>query len=372
MLYAGVDVSKDKVSVAVLTSGGTKLTSGDFDITTEGLRLLELTLKHLKDEISMAIEQTGTYSMPVILYLMERVEGLRIYLVDGLNFNRFIKLEGRKKQDKADAVSLAEYLRRGLPARLITDKDIKAYGLKVLISQREHLLKVKNQIENRLRQLVETIFPDSKTLSKPVFWSEIRKGRTLLDWKRLTDKAEVLSTILRERKIWLEIVHSLEETEREINAFLRAYYPEDVEILKSFGFSETTIAYFISVYVDIGRFKDVKAFKSYMGLGLRIYQSGKKEKNVVNSYTNKYIRKLLYMYVVQAVRERSNHRRVKEYYLRQVEKSGSKKKAIIKTAGKVIEWVYYCLKHREPFKWEANYETQQEDPSQVNSGQAKD
>jgi transposase len=143
MLYAGVDVSKDKVSMAVLTSGGTKLTSGDFDITTEGLRLLELTLKHLKDEISMAIEQTGTYSMPVILHLMERVEGLRIYLVDGLNFNRFIKLEGRKKQDKADAVSLAEYLRRGLPARLITDKDIKAYGLKVLISQREHLLKVK-------------------------------------------------------------------------------------------------------------------------------------------------------------------------------------------------------------------------------------
>jgi transposase len=109
---------------------------------------------------------------------------------------------------------------------------------------------VKNQIENRLRQLVETIFPDSKTLSKPVFWSEIRKGRALLDWKRLTDKAEVLSTIIRERKIWLEIVHSLEETEREIDAFLRAYYPEDVEILKSFGFSETTIAYFISVYTS--------------------------------------------------------------------------------------------------------------------------
>jgi len=372
MLYAGVDVSKDRVSVAVLTSGGTKLTGGEFDITTEGLRLLELTLKHLKDEISMAIEQTGTYSMPVILYLMERVEGLRIYLVDGLNFSRFIKLEGRKKQDKADAVSLAEYLRRELPARLITDKDIKAYGLKVLISEREHLLKVKNQIENRLRQLIETIFPDSKTLTKQVFWSEIRKGRAILDWKRLTDKAEVLSTILRERKIWLEIVHSLEETEREINAFLRAYYPEDLEILKSFGFSEATIAYFISVYVDVERFKDVKAFKSYMGLGLRIYQSGKKEKNVVNSYTNKYIRKLLYMYVIQAVRERSNHRRVKDYYLRQVEKSGSKKKAIIKTAGKVTEWVYYCLKHKEPFKWEANYETQQKDLSQVNSGQAED
>jgi len=31
--------------------------------------------------------------------------------------------------------------------------------------------------------------------------------------------------------------------------------------------------------VDVERFKDVKAFKSYMGLGLRIYQSGKKEKN---------------------------------------------------------------------------------------------
>ncbi len=71
MLYADVNVSKDKVSVAVLTSGGTKLTSGDLDITMEGLRLLELTLKHLEDEISMVIEQTGTYSMPLIPYLME-------------------------------------------------------------------------------------------------------------------------------------------------------------------------------------------------------------------------------------------------------------------------------------------------------------
>jgi transposase len=204
----------------------------------------------------MAIEQTGTYSMPVILYLMERVEGLRIYLVDGLNFNRFIKLEGRKKQDKADAVSLAEYLRRGLPARLITHKYIKAYGLKVLISEREHLLKVKNKIENRLRQLIETVFPDSKTLSKQVFWSEVRKGWALIDWKRITDKAEVLSTTVRERKIWLEIVHSLEETEKEINTFLRLNYPEDVEILKSFGFSDTTVAYFISVYVDVERFKE--------------------------------------------------------------------------------------------------------------------
>jgi hypothetical protein len=110
-----------------------------------------------------------------------------------------------------------------------------------------------------------------------------------------------------------------------------------------------------------------------MGLGLRIYQSGKKEKNVVNSYTNKYIRKLLYMYVVQAIRERkATTGGLRNNYLRQLEKSGSKKKAIIKTAGKVIEWVYYCLKHREPFKWEANYETQQENLSQVNSGQTED
>jgi len=78
------------------------------------------------------------------------------------------------------------------------------------------------------------------------------------------------------------------------------------------------------------------------------------------------------MYVIQAIREKSNHRKVKDYYLRQVEKSGSKKKAIIKTAGKVIEWVYYCLKHREPFNWEVKHETQQEDISQAYSGQAED
>jgi len=106
-----------------------------------------------------------------------------------------------------------------------------------------------------------------------------------------------------------------------------------------------------------------------MGLGLRVHQSGKKEKNVVNNYTNKLVRKLIYMYVIQAIREKSNHKRVKEYFLRLKEREQSTKKAVYKTASKVVEWVYYCLKHKEKFNpnEEDRHETQQANTYQANS-----
>ncbi|MEM0326653.1 MAG: hypothetical protein QW733_06455, partial [Desulfurococcaceae archaeon] len=86
-----------------------------------------------------------------------------------------------------------------------------------------------------------------------------------------------------------------------------------------------------------------------------------------NNYTNKLVRKLIYMYVIQAIRERSNHKRVKEYFLRIKEREQSTKKAVYKTASKVIEWVYYCLKHKEKFSQEDRNETQQANAGKDNS-----
>ncbi|MEM1673098.1 MAG: transposase [Archaeoglobaceae archaeon] len=370
MLYIGADISKDKVSVAFARKGQILL-SKEFAISTEDLNLIRLTIKQTGErKLTVFLEQTGIYSFPVIWFFWElRGEGYKvsIRLVDGLRFHRYIKLYGEKKTDKKDAVSLVKYGMEGLPTRELTESDIRVYWLKWLITEREKLLKERTMIQNFLRQKIEVLYPDMKQYNKTQFWSKVLN----YDFAKEKSITGILYAGLLKRDIErIRLINKqLEEVEEDIRDFIETYHREDTEILRSFGFSHITCAYLISVYINVERFPDVKKFKSYMGLGLRVHQSGKKEKNVINTYTNKLVRKLIYMYVIQAIRERSNHKRVKEYFLRIKEREQSTKKAVYKTASKVIEWVYYCLKHKEKFNQnkEDSHETQQANAGKDNS-----
>ena len=70
----GIDVSKGKSTVVILTNDG-EIIEGAFEIKHdyEGLELLDKKIKSLpKDEVKIVLEETGTYHLPVLGYLMEK------------------------------------------------------------------------------------------------------------------------------------------------------------------------------------------------------------------------------------------------------------------------------------------------------------
>ncbi|SNZ16827.1 IS110 family transposase [Hydrogenobacter hydrogenophilus] len=362
-LHVGVDVSKEKFNYAILRNGN-KLKEDQQKIDYTGMHWIRGDIEVLRRQgeiVNIYIEQTGIYAIPLIKFFLE--SGYRVFLVDGGRFNQWIKLKGGKKTDKKDAENLALYGIAGLPTREIELKDLVIFELKQLITHRERLLKEINGTMNYLRQLVETEYPSLRYQPKTKLW-RIVKNRQEQEYSTMMGFKALKWIIKEQRDKLLYLEEMLKDVEEAIEEFLKKYFKEDAEVLRSFGFRKTA-GYLIATYGDITRFKNVKKFKKYMGLANAPAQSGKSEKER-RTYNNKHIRKILYMYVVQNLRHENE---VKRYYEKLIERGvKKKKKAIMKTASKVLEWIYYALKNKTLYdlSWlecleEANNETQQKD-----------
>ena len=70
----GIDVSKGKSTVAILSVEG-EIIEEPFEITHnfEGLRFLEEKIRTLpKEDLKIVMEETGTYHLPVLGYLLDK------------------------------------------------------------------------------------------------------------------------------------------------------------------------------------------------------------------------------------------------------------------------------------------------------------
>ena len=72
--WVGIDVSKGKSTVAILSAEG-EIIEDPFEIMhdIDGLTLLEEKLKKLpKEDLKIVMEETGTYHLPVLGYLLDK------------------------------------------------------------------------------------------------------------------------------------------------------------------------------------------------------------------------------------------------------------------------------------------------------------
>ena len=70
----GIDISKGKSTIAIMSTEG-EIIEEPFEIShdIEGFELLESKLKKLpKENLKIVLEQTGTYHLPVLGYLLDK------------------------------------------------------------------------------------------------------------------------------------------------------------------------------------------------------------------------------------------------------------------------------------------------------------
>ena len=106
----GIDVSKGKSTVAVLSLEG-EVIEEPFEINHDinGLNLLEEKLKDIpKEDLKIVMEETGTYHLPVLGYLLDK--GYFVVAENALKIKKYLDRGLRKaKTDKKDSYKLAEY-----------------------------------------------------------------------------------------------------------------------------------------------------------------------------------------------------------------------------------------------------------------------
>ncbi|HEX5941091.1 MAG TPA: transposase, partial [Anaerolineales bacterium] len=182
--YVGIDVSKDRLDVAVLGEEG----GWQVDNTPEGITRLVEQMQERQPEL-IGVEATGGYQRAVGEALFWT--GLAVAVVNPARVRQFARACGLlAKTDKLDAQVLAVFAQRVQP-RCYTGKSEAEKELSALLVRRKQLEEMLKAEQNRLR-----------TVSPSLRGSVERIIATLKEEKKRLD--EQIRDVMNEQKAWQE------------------------------------------------------------------------------------------------------------------------------------------------------------------------
>lgn len=157
----GIDVSKGKSTVAILSIEG-EVIEEPFEINHDinGLNLLEEKLKDIsKEDIKIVMEETGTYHLPVLGYLIDK--GYFVVAENALKIKKYLDRGLRKaKTDKKDSYKLAEYTcDNWYKLNKVRENDETYDNLRFLSRQYINNINVQIKQKNNFSNLCDLLFP---------------------------------------------------------------------------------------------------------------------------------------------------------------------------------------------------------------------
>jgi len=231
--YVGIDVSKDRLDVAVL--GGQY---GSVPNTREGIVKLVQWLQEVSPEL-IVVEATGGYQRAAVEALFEA--GLAVAVVNPARVRQYARACGLlAKTDKLDAQILAVFGQRVEPRRYEA-KSEAGKQLSALLVRRRQLDEILKAEQNRLR-----------TISQSLKGSVERIIACLKDEKKLLDTQ--IQQFMKEQEEW----------------------QEQTEILSSApGVGKVTTATLLADLPELGKL-DRKKIAALVGVAPMNFDSGKK------------------------------------------------------------------------------------------------
>ncbi len=398
----GIDISKGKSTIAILSVEG-EIIEEPFEIThdIDGLEFLEDKLKKLpKDDLKIVMEETGTYHLPVLGYLLDRE-----YFVaaeNALKIKKYLDRGLRKaKTDKKDSYKLAEYAcDNWFKLNKVRENDEIYNELRFL--SRQYLATIAVQIKQKVNfsNLCDLLFPGYYQLLddnnfilgleifKKYFHPEIVKKKKENQFITEIDKiAKKLghkgAGITLANKIYTlaqntipprpnnqysqlsasSCVDALIITIKTSNTIitemdkLARELPEYDVINEIPGCGKKLTSRVIAEIGDIRRFKNAGSIIAYAGLDAPPYQSGQFEatNRHISKRGNKYLRKTGYE-IMKTIKSNVNSNNELKLYIIKKENEGKLKK-VAKIAGlnKFLRMYYGKVKkkYKELNIWEA-------------------
>lgn len=374
----GIDVSKGKSTIAILSIEG-EIIEEPFEIThdIDGLEFLEDKLKKLpKDDLKIVMEETGTYHLPILGYLLDKE-----YFVtaeNALKIKKYLDRGLRKaKTDKKDSYKLAEYAcDNWFKLNKVRENDEIYNELRFL--SRQYLATIAVQIKQKINfsNLCDLLFPGYYQLLdnnnfilgleifKKYFHPEIvkkkKENQFIIEIDKMAKKlGHKGAGITLANKIYtlaqntipprpnnqysqlsaISCVEALIITIKTSNTIiaemdkLASKLPEYNVISEIPGCGKKLTARVIAEIGDIRRFKNAGSIIAYAGLDAPPYQSGQFEatNRYISKRGNKYLRKTGYE-IMKSVRSNVNSDNELRTYIVKKENEGKLKK-VAKIAG---------------------------------------
>jgi transposase len=256
-VYTGIDFHKRTSTICYLKSCGKRETK-----TINSNSLIEELSN--KENLLVGIEASCGVN-----HVVDKLKELNIN-VKIINPNKFRGIGiGGKKTDLKDAEALAECLKVNFIPE-VYHKSIGARRYKSLLRVREQYVQNRVRITNHVRGILRE-YGLKMNVGTEAFWEEVFGKIDLIDFDPLR---EHLRDIVYEAK---KLNRKEKEIENTLKDLIRGdQMAENLQSIPGIGLM-TTIA-FLAVADDVTRFKNAKAFASYLGLVPREFSSGDKKR----------------------------------------------------------------------------------------------
>ena len=335
MLYAGLDLSRQRVDVHVLDEAGRTVEVTAVHPDTDGLRSLVDRIARYGEPVEAAIE-----SMNGARFVHDTLEfaGWDVAIADALRAKGLAPLVA--KTDRIDAWVLAELARRELvPAIWLPDPEVRAERERARF--RLHLVRHRTALKNRIHATLIAF-------GHPVPVSDLFgvRGRDLLASLEIPEPwASTLATGLR---FIDELDVEIERCEQELRR-MGADHPY-VPLLMTAPGVAWVLAYTIAGEIgDIGRFASPKKLAGYSGLCPIVRQSGRRDdRGPLAKNGPKYLRWAL----IEAATHAARHPAYREHYERTARRLGRQrgsKVARVELARELAGAIWHMLTKAEPF-----------------------
>lgn len=336
MLYAGLDLSRQRLDVHVLDEDGRTVTTTAVTPDAPGLRALAGQLRLYGSQVGAAVE-----SMNGARFVHDQLEALGwdVELADTVKTKGIAPLAA--KTDRIDARVLAELCRLDLvPAIWLPDPAVRAE--RECARFRLHLVKHRTALKNRIHATLITF-------GHPIPVSDLfgSRGRELL--ADLPVPEPWATTLTRSLELIDELDRQIERCEAELRAAGADH--RYVELLRTVPGIDWVLGYTIAAEIgDIGRFASAKHLVGYTGLCPRVYQSGTTDRRGPLAKTGpKYLRWALIEAAMHASRDARYHDRYQRTKRRLGKQRGSKV-ARVELARELATAIWHMLTRQEPYR----------------------
>lgn len=330
-LFIGIDFSKEKVDVAIISSEGLTETAdrafNEFKNSVSGFKQLVKWVADTADGIDTSLwlfcgENTGDYSKPLCNHLYGK--GYDMWLENAKSIKDASGIR-RLKSDRADASMIAEYAMRNY------DKAIMYEPLSEALAQLRELFLYRQMVVRHRCSF------------------QVRKGE-----KDLTmEKSSVKNAISKSgRRIVSELNKEIEKLDKEIDALIAKddELKEVFAIVTSVPGIGTQNAVCLIVYTDnFRRFNyDSRKIACYYGIAPFGKDSGTSVHSEphVHYMANRQIKAMLTQAALAAVNFNPS---IKSYYVRLVNKGKKKQVALNNVKNKLIHLVTAMVKNKQKF-----------------------
>ena len=313
MIYAGIDVAKDKHDCFITNSDG-KVLFQAFTIPNnrDGFDELYQKITAVTDDLNkvkVGLEATGHYSYNILGYLLDK--GLATFVFNPLHTNLYRKsLSLRKtKTDKVDAHAIATMLMSDVNLKSYSDTSYHNEELKSLTRYRFDKVKERAKLKSSVSRLVCILFPELEKLVPTLHMASVYAllsefpGASFVAFSHLTRLANLLSESSKGRygkdtaimfreaakasigshmpakslelKHTIKLIRELDAEIEEIETEIKTIMDEiNSPILTIPGISYRMGAMILAEIGDFSRFDSPDRILAYAGMSPSTYQSG--------------------------------------------------------------------------------------------------